>query len=131
MLNNYIEQLIIDLEINEKVTTEDKNKYIIPIDQNINVTIKNMQPGCSLSTKIAPIPEYPCQEILSQIMNGNLFGQGTGEAILGIDNAGKMLTLSQEIPYDIEYQEFTEYLEDFVNYAAFWQETIEESIKEK
>jgi len=55
------------------------------------------------------------------LMKANLLGQGTGEQAIGLDHEEKSLTLSCIIPYDINYKEFKEKIEDFVNYLDYWR----------
>ena len=130
MLGKYIDQLVIDLEIEEKVSTDIEDVYAMQLDQSISVTIKDLKPGFILETKVAKIPKDTCEELLCTVMAGNFLGQGTvGEAVLGLDNQGKVLTLTQFFPYESDYNEFKDCLEDFVNCAASWQTIVEELTK--
>ena len=54
-------------------------------------------------------------------MMANLFGQGTKGGILGINAEGTMLTLSRTVDFAVDYKDFKEFLEDFINVMDFWQ----------
>ena len=124
MLETYINQLIIDLDISEDVSTDIEGCYKIQIDKNITVIIKTLQPGYSFTAVVSSLPKTSCEELFTYMMSGNLLGIGTGETLLGLDEQGKTVTLSQSVTYETKYQEFHNNLEDFANYVAFWQREI-------
>lgn len=130
MLEDYINQLVIDLEIEEDVTTDTKDSYQIPIDENINVNITELQPGVAFKSIIAEIPDQSCEELLADVMDSNLFNIGRNEAVLGMDKEGKNLILSQSITYEIDYQELKNQLEDFANTIDFWQSEIHNQLEQ-
>ena len=57
-------------------------------------------------------------------MRGNFLGQGTGGGVLAMDDNEKFLTLTLTMPYDINYKNFKETLEDFVNFADYWRQEL-------
>ena len=97
MLETYINQIIIDLEINEDVSNDVENCYELQLDENINVIIKNLLPGYYFIANIAQLPKTSCEDLLSNMMSGNLFGIGTEKAVLGLNENGSTITLSQSI----------------------------------
>ncbi|MBA2367450.1 MAG: type III secretion system chaperone [Candidatus Protochlamydia sp.] len=66
-------------------------------------------------------PQENTHLFLSKAMQSNLFGHGTRGAAIGLDNEGKILTLSLEIDSDSNYKEFHERLEDFISILDFWR----------
>jgi hypothetical protein len=54
-------------------------------------------------------------------LEANLFGRGTRNAIIGLTEDGKLLTLSAELDYNSTYKEFKEKLEDFVTILDYWR----------
>ena len=54
-------------------------------------------------------------------MEANLFGQGTGGGVLGISPERQIFIFSKKILQDLNYQEFKEKIEEFVNYVEFWR----------
>jgi hypothetical protein len=129
MLEAYIQQLAIDLEIDEEIKTEEFECYEIPIEEHITLTIRHHPPGFILFSSFAPLPQTPSEELLTTLMSANLLGRGTGNALLGLEPKGKTLTLSQVIPYQVNYHEFSDILEDFVNSVDFWYEQVIEFTK--
>ena len=90
------------------------------------------EPGFYLESLIAPCPLEKLEELFSLLMNANFLGQGTGGAAIALDGEGKFLTLSVDLPYDMEYKNFLEILEDFINYREYWKEEIQkqQTVKE-
>jgi hypothetical protein len=54
-------------------------------------------------------------------MEANLFGRGTRGAAIGLNEEGKLLTLSLELDYNNSFKEFKENLEDFISVIDFWR----------
>jgi hypothetical protein len=122
MLENYIAQLVKELELEGPLPNQVPGIYTFPLEENLNVLISNHPPGFALSCNIAPLPGRPTEEFLTRLMLGNLFGQGTKGAVLGINEDGSLLTLTQTIDYNVEYKEFRDILEDFTNSVDLWSE---------
>jgi len=59
-------------------------------------------------------------------MHANLLGQGTGGAALGWEEDENLLTLSLAIPYEINYTEFKQNVEEFANFTAYWKEELKQ-----
>jgi hypothetical protein len=81
-------------------------------------------------SNVAPIPIQKKEEAFLYFMTANLLGQGTGNQALGIDPEEKFLTLSCKIPYDMNYKEFKEKIEDFANYLQYWHTEAEKREKD-
>jgi len=89
------------------------------------VSIKDLKPGMSLQALIAPCTHKKREELFIELMRGNLLGQKTGAARIGLESDEKTLTLSLGLPYELSYQAFRETIEDFINYLIYWREEIE------
>ena len=124
MLAPYIAQLAIDLEIEEDMATESPNEWCVNLDKDISIIMREANPGFTLESPIAPVPQTNCEELFTDVMWGNLFGQGTGESTIGINADGQYFTLSRTIPYELNYNDFKDLLEDFANYVDFWQTEV-------
>ncbi|MBA3816316.1 MAG: type III secretion system chaperone [Parachlamydiaceae bacterium] len=123
MLEKLIENLIPDMELgNTKLASEVPGTYAIPLDDGLTVLISEIPNGISLKCSVAPYPKVHEEIFSTQAMLGNLFGQGTRGATLGLSNDGNTLTLTQIIDYNIDYKEFKELLEDFINAVDFWRD---------
>ena len=82
-------------------------------------------------SNITACPTEKRELIFTHLMKANLLGDGTGGATIGLDNDEKFLTLSYVMPYESNYENFKEQLEDFVNYLLFWEEEIKKLSLEK
>lgn len=95
--------------------------YKLPLEENLVITISKTEEGVTLFSEIADCPKGNREEFLSEMLLGNLFGQGTSHAILGLSQTGQKMTLSRHIQ-QVSYTEFMEIVEDFINIVDFWRE---------
>ncbi len=80
---------------------------------------------------IGSTPARDKEEFYLLLMRANFLGQGTKDAILGMDQEEKSLTLSLIIPYEIDSKTFKEKLEDFVNFVDYWRDELDRHTKTK
>lgn len=98
--------------------------YNIPLEEGVVITASSLSNGgIKLSAQVVDIPPKE-EEFFEQALLGNLFGQGTNGAVLGLTEDGKRLTLSRTIDYDVNYKEFRDLLEDFINSVDFWKSEV-------
>lgn len=125
MLENHLKQLQQELELTEPFPSEVPGVWSIPLEETVEVVLTQLQPeGFSLNCVIGSLPEDHQDEFLDQVMLSNLFGQGTGGAVLGIDETEKNIVLAQNVEQDLEYQKFKDLLEDFLNSVEVWRDEI-------
>ena len=124
MLEKFIPQLIKDLELEDtNLASGMPGIYSIPLEENLSVTLNDIPEGFIVRCDVAPIPNSQEEKFYTRAMLGNLFGQGTrGNAIIGISQDGSKVTLSLVIDRPIDYKEFRELLEDFLNAVDFWRD---------
>jgi hypothetical protein len=109
-------------EMGQEFAGTEPGTYAIPYDDNTEVTIAESPQGMVLHCDICPIPEDHNEAFLSDALYGNLFGQGTGGAVLGLSGDHSTLTLHWEGGSDLtEYRHFKAVLEDFLNTVDFWK----------
>lgn len=125
MLEAIIKQLTQEMELEGSLATQVSGVFAFPLEENLAVTITDRPPGFSLTCALTPLPKLNEEACLTRIMLGNLFGQGTKGAVLGLNSEGNVLTLSQTIDYNINYKDFRDVLEDFVNSVDFWREEVQ------
>lgn len=125
MLETYIPQLIKELELEGSLATQVAGVYALPLEDNLSITITERPPGCTINCSLCPFPKKNEEACLTRLMLGNLFGQGTKGAVLGLNNEGNLLTLAQTIDYNITYKDFRDVLEDFINSVDFWRSEME------
>ncbi len=122
MLEKYLPLLIKELEIDTDLATANPGVYSWPINEQVNVTLTSYPFGFSLSCPIDTNQRKEEELFFTQVMLGNLFGQGTEGAVLGLNEEGNLLTLTQTIDYTIDYKEFKDILEDFINTVEYWKD---------
>jgi hypothetical protein len=135
MLEENLKRLAEDLEL-PPFPPKDRNSCILLfLTKDLSISIKSLRLGVAFFANVAPIPLQKKEEAFMYFMKANLLGQGTGDQVLGIDLEEKSLTLSCVIPYDMDYKEFKEKIEDFANYLDYWcleakklQEAAQESM---
>lgn len=98
-----------------------KGQYRLTFDEEQTLVLYDLNPGVVLYTELAKCPLSDQENFFTDAMLANLFGQGTNRAVLGLTPDGKSLTLSLEIDYNIEYKDFRDLLEDFLNAADVWR----------
>lgn len=103
-----------------------EGSFMLKIPERFEVWVRETPEGILLESTLAPMPEIRDKESLFiYLMKANLFGQGTGGTVIGLDGNEKNLTLSQLLPYEVNYALFRDKLEAFINYLEFWQGEIE------
>lgn len=122
MLDSYMQKLVKEMEIEESLASDVPGVYQFPTDEETTILISEIPRGFELTCSISACPEKKQEEFLTSALFANLFSQGTEGCILGLDAEGEIVTLSRVIDYEIDYQEFRDLLEDFVNTAAQWKE---------
>lgn len=114
----------------EKLTTElampmpvidAKRQYRLEFDEGQVVILYELNPGIALYCELAKSLPAEQEALFAESMWANLFGQGTQGAVLGLTPDGKILTLSLEMDYNVEYKDFKNILEDFLNAAEVWR----------
>jgi hypothetical protein len=123
MLREFIQQLCKELAVDVPKLNE-KKVFPFKLNDNVEVTLKDLEPGVGLQAQICPSPKMKKEEIFIYLMRANLLGQGTGGSRIGMDQDEKFLTLSLGLPYEMNYKIFKETLEDFVNYLIYWRDIV-------
>lgn len=131
MLEELIYNLLKDIELSTKPAKIDPNTYQVDLNSDLSITIKKIDPGYYLQMAICEVPDLQAETLFISLMEANLFGQGTGGGVLGISPDGQNFLFSKKILQDINYQEFREKIEEFVNYVEFWRMEIANSGGEK
>lgn len=125
MIETFIKQLEKDLELEVPIEANDEGVYELPIGEGIKVAMAERDTCFEFSSLLSPIPDNNLEDFLELTLLGNLFGQGTDRAVLGVDEEYNKLTILLEIEQDITYEEFKGQLEDFLNQIDIWQQAIE------
>lgn len=125
MLEQYIRQLLSELEINDMPSKNDKGFYPVSLTEDITFFCKDLFPGILITSPIVLCPKEHREALFTYLMKANFLGLSTGGAAIGLDEEEKFLTLSRVIPYDINFKTFKEAAEDFANFLELWKNEIE------
>ena len=72
------------------------------------------------------IPPRDKETLYESLLEANLFGRGTGGAAFGVDIEMGEILLSQKLVMEkLDYQDFVNVLESFVNHVEAWTEKID------
>ena len=123
MLDALMKNLIQELDLGNIPLTSGhvSGTYTLPLDDDIKVVISAIPKGIFFHADIAPFPQTRGEVFAAEVMLGNLFGQGTRNAVLGLNAEGTGLTLSRVVDDHIEYKDFKNALEDFINVIDVWR----------
>jgi hypothetical protein len=121
MLEQHLQQLVSDLELPPIAPKNEKGEYLLSINPETSLTFTELDPGFFLCSQIGSCPTVKKEEFFILLMKANLLGQGTGGNVIGLTEDENVLTLSLEIPYDLNYKLLRDAVEDFVNYVDFWR----------
>ena len=125
MLVDFLNKLANELAL-PSLSPPDKNKvYSFLFSDDITLYFQDLSPGTFLYASLKECPKKEREELFLYLMQANLLGEGTGGAAIGMDEEEKYLTLSLSMPYEVNYMEFKEKVEDFINYLLYWREEIE------
>ncbi len=120
MLDDMIEQLKSELEI--EIPTEVPGVWSLLLDDGETVTITSVPQGFYLECRFGSYPSQEQLAFFTHALHANLYCEGTEECVLGIDEDGKTLVLSQGVEKTVDYPAFKEILEKFINSIDFWRE---------
>ena len=118
--------MVIDFKLEASSSIVEKGGlFTYEIEPNLSLSMRELNPGLVLTSQLGVCPKQKREALFSFLMHANFLGQGTGKAAIGLDNDEKFLTLTSPIPYEINYRDFKEKLEEFVNFTVYWKEELE------
>lgn len=125
MIEKFLKELQNEMELEAPFPKESPGTWSIGMDDNLKVILTELSPeGFDLRCDVGPYPTKDEPEFLDQMLVSNLFGQGTEGAVLGVDEEKKKVVLVRDIQRDVDYQEFKDILEDFLNAVDIWHEEV-------
>lgn len=130
MLETLIKDLLNDLEIDEDEISKKEDMTSVPIDEELWLHFRALSgQGVHIKATIGDCPERKLEDFYTGVMQGNLFGNLSGGAVIALDESGKKLTLNLTIAYNPSYSDFYSEVERFVNYVDFWKGQVQEHEK--
>lgn len=85
------------------------------------IRLVQTEKGAHLSAPFAKFQPKHAEALLTKMMEANFLGQGTGGGVLGMKEDETFLTLSLDLPYEVNYTSFKGAVEEFVNYLEYWK----------
>jgi len=119
MLKNILPTLCQELNV-EIPPLNEQNYHALQLG-SLKIDMKDLSPGYYWTSDLRPIPKEKREDFLMLIMKANFLGQGTGGASIGLKEDESCLTLSLSLPYEMNYKEFKDRLEEFTNYVDYWK----------
>lgn len=102
-----------------------ESEYTVALDEGLKFKIQSPSiDNYYFFCELGEIPSSNEEPLYTKALLGNLFGQGTNNNLLGLNENGTILTLSRLIDYHISFKDFKEVVEDFINTIDFWREEI-------
>jgi hypothetical protein len=127
MLKPYIEKIAEGLGITVTNDEARPNWSRLSFDgMDIDIT-ENQYPqpeGWEVSTTFGTVPSENREALFVKMLLGNLFGQGTRGAVLGLDEEAKKLILRMHGPLPRDYQQLHDTIEDFANVVEMWNNEV-------
>lgn len=112
-------------------TKKKENQYEFSAPPLMNIQVHYLDPGIHMHCMIHAMPTKNLEPFMMEIMEANYLGVGTGKNWLALEPNEKYLTLSMTIPYEVNYMEFKRYIEQYMNYAEYWKDQVEDFIKKQ
>lgn len=125
MLEQFLQEIYEKFELQALPKKEKVGTYELSVSAKNVIQVSPLDPGFSLSSTITDVPHVSREALFMYLMKANFLGQGTGGSVIGIDTEEKSLTLSLNIPYEVNYHMFEEKLEDYINFLEYWRAEIE------
>jgi hypothetical protein len=126
MIEKHLSQLFEELEI-DSIPSFDKDGMAEIHLASFLIQIIKAENQTHLVAPVTPLPKKEKEAFLIKLMEANFLGQGTGGSVLGLQEDESFLTLSLDLPYEINYTSFKEAIEEFVNYLEYWKtEAVEQ-----
>ncbi|NGX55580.1 MAG: hypothetical protein KR126chlam2_01217 [Chlamydiae bacterium] len=130
MLKRFFEQLSKEMGLAKPLVSNEEGSYSLFLESDLEISLReNAESGITLFTVVAPLPAGKNEEYMLMLMTANLLGRETGGCALGLDKAGKNVTLTTFLSEELNYKQFHEALESFANYTDSWREETTEFIQ--
>lgn len=120
MIEKHLTQLFEEMELGSPPAF-DKDGAVKVRLASFPIHIRKVDLGAHLVANVTPLPTKEKEAFLVKTMEANFLGQGTGGGVLGLKEDESFLTLSLDLPYEMNYPSFKEAIEEFVNYLEYWK----------
>lgn len=125
MLEEFMDKLSAEMEMEEPFKAQIPGVYVMRLDEDISISlISQSSDRFTFSCTLGEAPIVGKEAFFTQLLLANLFGQGTRGAVLSLDINANELMLTRNIDHYIEYKEFRDSVEDFLNVVDFWKQEL-------
>lgn len=124
-LQQLLSSLCEDLKLPQAPPLDRERETTLTFTASLDIQLKELPSGVTFNARIAACPPQKQEELFLHCMRANFLAQATGGAKIGLDSSEKFLTLSLDLPYEINYRSFKDALELFLNYRDAWRKEIE------
>lgn len=125
MLSDLIDQLGQELKMQDFITHPSDGLYSIEFKDDVNIDIFDYGAKFILKGILGPLPKQNVGDLLSKIMEANLFGQATEDGVIALEKDGSKLSFSLTLHEPLTYLQFREKVETFLNILAAWRTEIQ------
>jgi len=117
MIDFLMQQLSNEMNISPPLKPQTPGTYVIPFDNyTLTITAMPMQ-GVMLTTNLGLFPSDKEEEFFEEMLSANLFCEATRGAVLALSQDAANITLSHLVEHRLDYREFRDIVEDFLNTA--------------
>lgn len=111
-----------------KLELDENNTCSLVFDNIHAIDMKVTDDGNEIQifSPVSIVPEKNREAFLCQLMEANLFGQGTGGSLFSVIKEIDLLFMYRKFRLEVsDYQNFEKGLETFLNYLEAWKKKIE------
>lgn len=121
-IETFLKQLAQEWELQNGFLSEAPGIWKIPLDEGETITVTDLGSSFRMDCRVIDAPRGKEEDLYTQMLLANLFGQGTYGSVISLDDEARHIELSRTIDYDINFKDFKDILEDFINAVDFWRE---------
>lgn len=129
MLETLVNQLSSNYQFPIEFFKEPSRHYILKIDQDTALTFRELEKGFLIQSAVDLAPKENAEELFLLLLKANFLGQGTKGSYLALNESGETLLFLHEQTNQLNYPQFKEKIEEFVNYLNYWKLRVKEEIK--
>lgn len=126
-IEQYLIKLQNDIGMANLYEKKEKGLFFLPFGKR-NILLLTGGRAFMLNAAIGMLPkeEHRVESFCLYLLFANFLGQGTGHSAIGLMPDQATLSLTMKITRDIDYEDFKNTLEEFVNYFDYWKDEIEQ-----
>lgn len=125
MIERFMTQFSKELELPRELEPKSPGVYVLPLEEDLSITFTEKDGVIHFHSVVAGCPAQNQEAFFQKMLLGNLFGQGTYGSVLGLDEDGKFLVMQRTFDFPLDYRQFRDQVEDFVNALDLWREEVQ------